>query len=294
MNKISDSNSVASYYDRRWQYFKLWWQAEETYGIHYGYYDKNIKNFKQAVLNMNNYVGNLLGLEKNKKCKILDAGCGVGGTSIYLAQKYPKTNFIGITNSINQIEFGRNYINDNNIKNVNLHNIDFLNTNFKDNTFDGIIAIESAGYSKNISEFIDEMKRILKPNGKLIVCDGFRIKNEIDDISEMFYKKYLYGQGYSDLDLPNLNMYLKMLEDKGFEKIISIDISKNVAKSQLRGVILGFPYMISYILKKIFSCGIVNSRNNFLEFSMGVSVFAPIIALKNISRYFMTYAIKKG
>ena len=81
---------------------------EETMGIHYGYQENGVRTYEEAVLNMNYHVGNLMDLnilnEQPNKCNILDAGCGVGGTSITLAKKYPNINFTGITISPQQIE----------------------------------------------------------------------------------------------------------------------------------------------------------------------------------------------
>jgi len=93
MNENKNLGNVAKYYNLRWNAFRIWWHSEETYGVHHGLYDKRAKTFIEAVLNMNDYVGRLFKLKKNSQLKILDAGCGVGGTSIHLAKKYQKQSF---------------------------------------------------------------------------------------------------------------------------------------------------------------------------------------------------------
>lgn len=286
-------NDVSSYYRKRWNSFKIWWHAEETYCIHYGYYEKGTKSFIDAVNKMNDYIGELLNL-KNKNIKVLDAGCGVGGTSFYLAKKYPNIKFIGLTNTQDQVDMGNKYIQKNNISNVEITLGDFKSTSFPDSSFDMVFAVESAGYSENVEDFINEMFRILKPGGKLLVLDGFKTRNNIDSITRKIYETYLYGQGYKNKDLPDFYKYIKSLEKIGFKEIIHDDISGNVARTQIRGMIIGIPFFISFLLKKILTFGIINSEKNYLEFSMGVSVLGPIIALKNVSRYYMTSAIKKG
>lgn len=292
--KNQEPKDVATYYEKRWNAFKTWWKTDETYCIHYGFYDEKCKDLISAILNMNNYVGRLLGLEKGKKQHILDAGCGVGGTSAYLARKYPDIKFTGITITPSQVKIAKEYLKKNNISNVEIIHGDFTKTQFTDNTFDSIFAIESVGYTENIKDFIDEMYRILKSGGKLIVLDGFRTKEEMDSLTKKIYETYLYGQGYQKLDLPHIKNYINLLKKKGFKNIIHKDISDNVVKTQIYGVAIGIPWLISYILKKIFTFGIIDSKKNYLDFSMGVSVLAPIIALKKISRYYMTVAIKKG
>ena len=293
MKEKKGYKDVASYYRKRWNSLRIWWHAEDTLCIHYGYYTKETKDFNDAVKKMNDYIAEVLEF-KNNHLTILDAGCGVGGTSIYLSKKYPNIKFNGITNCTDQIEIVNKYIQQNSISNVEIKLGDFCNTNFQDSTFDMIFAVESAGYSENIKDFIKEMYRILKPGGKLLVLDGFKMENKIDGITRKIYETYLYGQGYKNKKLLDFNKYLISLEKIGFKDIKYDDISDNVARSQIRGVFIGIPYFISYIIKKILTFGVINSEKNYLEFSMGVSVLAPIIALKNVSRYYMIFAIKKG
>lgn len=66
----------------------------ETLAIHFGYYKKGIKTLKEAIMYMNDYVAELLLLKNKKGFHILDAGCGVGGTSIYLAKNIQMSNLL--------------------------------------------------------------------------------------------------------------------------------------------------------------------------------------------------------
>ena len=74
---------VGSFYDNYWPTINCWRDTDETLSIHYGLYEKGIRTRKEAMYNMNDYIARLLGLQIGKPLKILDAGCGVGGTSIY-------------------------------------------------------------------------------------------------------------------------------------------------------------------------------------------------------------------
>jgi len=292
MIKSNNINRVDLYFEEKWKIFEKWWCADETLGIHYAYYDENTRNFKNAIFNMNNLIAELLSLNKDKPEKILDIGCGVGGTSIYLGKKYSKNKFTGITSSSGQVQIGNRFVKENNLKNVEIVLGDFNKTDFCDNYFDGAFAIESVGYNENIKDFISEIYRILKPGGKLVVLDGFQNDMRINPVLKKIYESFLFGRGYQKQNLPLINIYRKLLENNGFEDIYVKDISRNVVKSQIRGIIIGIPFFFAYILKYIFSLGRYNGSKNFFDFSMGVSVFTPIIALKNISRYYLTTAKK--
>lgn len=293
MKKSKHNKNVASYFERSWKLSEKWCYAGETLCIHYAYYDKNTKNFKDAVYKMNDLIGELLKLEENKSEKILDAGCGVGGTSIYLGEKYPNVQFTGITISQGQVEMGKEFIKDRNITNVKIMKEDYNKTKFPSNYFNSVFAIESTGYSENIEDFINEMQRVLKPGGKLVVLDGFRTEVQMNPFLQKIYEKFLFGRGYQKLDLPRLKTYLTLLEKKGFKEIYHKDISKNVARSQIRGIIIAIPFFLSYLIKRTLTFGKYNSKKNYFDFSMGAAVLTPIIALKQVSRYYITTANKK-
>jgi len=293
MKKSKHNKNVASYFEKSWKLLEKWCYAGETLCIHYAYYDKKASNFKDAVYRMNDIIGELLDLQENKSEIILDAGCGVGGTSIYLGEKYPNVQFIGLTISQGQVEMGKKFIKEKKITNVKIIQEDYNKTKFPNNYFNSVFAIESTGYSDNIEEFINEMKRILKPDGKLVVLDGFRTEMQINPFLQKIYEKFLFGRGYQKLDLPRLKTYLTLLEKKGFKDIHHKDISKHVARSQIRGIIIAVPFFSSYLIKRILTLGKCNSKKNYFDFSMGVAVLAPIIALKQVSRYYITTANKK-
>ena len=92
LQKYSTLNKdVIDYYEGKWEDHVKWMHIDKSLGIHFGYYEKGIRTYQEAVINMNYFAGRLLDLDMlaEDKSAILDAGCGVGGSSIYLAKKYP-------------------------------------------------------------------------------------------------------------------------------------------------------------------------------------------------------------
>jgi len=49
-----------------------------------------------------------------------------------------------------------------------------MNTGFSSNKFDAVFSIESFSYAPQKHVFIQEMFRILKPGGLIVIIDGFR------------------------------------------------------------------------------------------------------------------------
>ena len=102
---------VGRVYDNFWSKFSDFWGMDESLGIHLGFYKPGIRKYKDQVINMNKYVGGLLNLEIDKSMKILDTGCGVGGTTLYLANNFKNIEFTGITISQSQVKLLKNSLN---------------------------------------------------------------------------------------------------------------------------------------------------------------------------------------
>lgn len=93
---------------------------------------------------------------------ILDAGCGEGIVTIYLAKK--KLEIVGIDDSFEQVKQAQLSYN----KNIfSLSDINHLP--FKKDTFDLIFSLDVLEYVKDIEKVFVEFHRLLKPKGKLII-----------------------------------------------------------------------------------------------------------------------------
>jgi len=200
--------------------------VKETLSIHFGYYTKYTKTLKDAIFNMNEYIAELLKLENKKNIKILDAGCGIGGTIIYLAKKYPNVSFIGITNSPNQINIGKLFAKKHNVTNVKFMCGNYENTEFPEKTFDGVFALESACYSQDYRAFLNEMNRILKKTGRLVIIDVFRRPGSLNFITKKIYQRFCNNFDY--MNITTISEYEESLKLKGFYDTYIKDMSKNV------------------------------------------------------------------
>jgi len=147
-------------------------------GWHLGFYENGVKSYNEAVINMNNYVGKLLNITDSSS-RILDAGCGVGATTIHLAAQYPNCHFFGITLSENELAYAEEIKAKYKLANATFFRQSYHHTEFPSGSFDGVFALESACYADENS-FLKEMKRLLKENGRLAVIDFFR-KYDVDN-----------------------------------------------------------------------------------------------------------------
>jgi len=167
--KFVSSGTVASAYDS-WTQDKL---LERLWGehIHLGFYppDKNEIDFRQAKVQFVHELVSWSGLNALPKgSRILDVGCGIGGSSRILAKHYG-FNVTGITISSAQVKRAIELTPEE--LNCNFIVMDALNLSFDDGTFDGIWSVEAGAHMNDKTRFADEMLRTLRPGGYLAIAD---------------------------------------------------------------------------------------------------------------------------
>jgi len=290
---MRDRNSK-DFYLKNWPLLVKLLRVDKTYCVHHGYYEKGIRNHIQSILNMNDFVGRLLEIDSNDKQtkKILDAGCGIGGTAIYLAKKYPNINFTGITDVSKHIKMAKILAKENNvIFNTDFILMDFINTSFPSNQFDAIYLLESSCYAYNKEILLHEMYRILKPRGILVIIDVFLTNVQLSPFLKNFYVWFCKGWGLTNLiKLAEFKNFLK-IED--FQNIETRDLTKNVMRTILRGDVLSIPYLFSTMFKRI-----IQGKNYQIEkdskFLGIVPVLTTILGIKKGISYNAIIAIKKN
>ncbi len=287
---MNAKNMIVYWYEKHWEPgFIKWWKGYETLALHDGLHEKGARSFEKALLNMNDFVAKLLGLDENRSMKILDAGCGVGGTCIYLGNKYPKSTFIGITISKRQVDLARKFAKErNHNKNVSFMVMDYMKTEFPSNFFDGIFALESISYAPSKKKFIDEMHRILKPNGKLaIICPAMK-KKKLNPVLEKIYRWYHVGRGNS-YSFPVLDELLNYLSKK-FVDVEVKELTKNIIPSEIRAVLISIPYAFSIIFKKLLNRKYNPSKDP--DYYLAVAILSPVMGMTRTSGYYAISAKK--
>ena len=164
----------------------------------------------------------------------------------------------------------------------------FCDTDFPEESFDGVIALESMNYACDTEEFIEEMYRILKPGGRLVVFDGFRIQKHLSPLMIRAYHHWLSGRAIDDLVL--VDECVRLLTKQKFKEIVANDISSFTAPSQLRGVVIGLPFFFSILSKSILSLNHYNRSDD--SFYMGVSFCGGLLAISRFVKYYAVSAVK--
>ncbi len=94
---------ISHYYDTIFPFYRAFFGS--SYGFHTGYFNQKTTSKKEAILNVNQFLAKKAAIKDGDY--ILDAGCGIGGSCIWLVNNY-KVKTVGITVSKKQLEEANN------------------------------------------------------------------------------------------------------------------------------------------------------------------------------------------
>ena len=168
----SSPAAVAQYYDQTLRHYRFLWDMDRSQALHYGFWSPGVRNLPEALREENRWLADRLELRAGSV--VLDAGCGVGGSSLYLAQRFG-CRVVGITLSTEQLQLCRENARAAGLQDrVSFELMDFQHTRFEAGSFDAAWFIESFCHSPDKAALLREMHRVLRPGGQLIVADYFR------------------------------------------------------------------------------------------------------------------------
>ncbi|MEK7257167.1 MAG: methyltransferase domain-containing protein [Bacteroidota bacterium] len=220
------NEEIRNYYDHTQTHYRQFWKLNESMGLHYGIWNERTRSLAEAIKNTNSELANLGEIKPSDR--VLDAGCGVGGSAIFLAKNYG-CRVTGITLSERQVKTATNYAQQNGVAQlVDFQCMDYTHTDFPDQSFDIVWAIESMQTASDKGAFLKETARLLKPGGKLLVADVFKAKSwQIEQTPVM--QTMLHGWAMSDvLSIAELD---EMLENHGFARSQNRDVTAEIAPS---------------------------------------------------------------
>ncbi len=253
-----DKETIREYYDYTLPFYKFFYHKDSN-AVHYGFWGGNVRNHREALLNVNKFLAETVNVKSDDV--VLDAGCGVGGSAIWLAKNY-NTHVVGITISEKQLKEAKNLSLKNGVDLVtNFYKRDFLNSGFDNESFSVIWAIESVCHAEDKKDFLKEAYRLLKNGGRLIVDDGFLLRHAKDEREEKDLNAFLEGMALSNLAYEY--EFKKSLEEVGFKNIKIYDKAKETLPSAKKIYKMSiFSYPVSWVTKKLHLTPSLLTKNN--------------------------------
>jgi len=219
---------IIDYYSATENAYKDSWDLDKSLSIHFGYWDKKVRSFPGSLIRMNEVMMEKVGVKKSDH--VLDAGCGVGGSAIFLARS-AGCRVTGISLSERQVKKAKENAVKNNVeKLIEFKILDYSNTGLPPASFDVVWGCESICYAEDKEKFTREAARLLKPGGRLVVADGFVTTFENNDHPTI--RKWLDGWQVNYLE--SSGRFMQILKENDFSEIKYENISRFVAHSSRR------------------------------------------------------------
>jgi cyclopropane fatty-acyl-phospholipid synthase-like methyltransferase len=229
---------IIHYYDDCEKHYRWFWNLDRSLAMHAGFWDSSTKTLAEALEKENQVLAHMARIQATDH--VLDAGCGVGGSSIYLANRFG-CHVTGITLSEKQVQSAQNHAKKHCSSEKRPHFLvnDFCQTTFDDQTFDVVWGIESVCHAPCKKQFLQEAHRLLKPGGRLIIADAFLTKTRYTPKEQQMMDKWLRGWGVAEIENDvRFDVYLK---EVGFSKIHFTNMTASITPSSRRLHWLAYP-----------------------------------------------------
>lgn len=224
-----NNQDIADYYDQTEVHYRRFWKLKNHYAIHYGIWGEGIRTFGQALENTNRILAEKACIKSSDR--VLDAGCGIGGSAFFLASNRG-CGVTGISLSKKQIDSARRIS-----KTLSLEHLvrfevrDYTNTGYPPGRFDVIWALESAGAAAEKMHFLKEAYRLLKPGGILILADYFKtLEKPVSD--QPLLSSWLQLWAISEME--TIQSFSLALESAGFRDQQAYDYTREIMPSARR------------------------------------------------------------
>ncbi|GAC1623076.1 MAG: methyltransferase domain-containing protein [Candidatus Acidiferrum sp.] len=219
MTSYNDTEEIRKHYDVVSPYYRALWGEH----IHHGYWIDGDESKEKAQIQLIEHLAQAAGIQPG--CKILDVGCGVGGSSIHLARKY-HAEVTGITISPVQVEMARKAAASAGVNaRFLLMNAEAMNF---DEAFDVVWSVESISHYRSPGQFFAIARRLLKPAGKFAMTDWFKKEN----FEQQVHQQWIHPIEKSMLvELHTMEDYQGWMRGHGLEIIKTEILNKHCAKT---------------------------------------------------------------
>lgn len=273
--------AVQTYYDEAYVDYRLVWANRNNYAMHFGYYEDGIRSHSEALNNANAVLSDLAQIGAGDR--VLDAGCGVGGTSRWIA-KNRGAKVVGITPVSSQVDQARALCLAEGVTGASFEVLDYTATGMPAASFHAVLALESLCHARDKRAFYREMHRLLKRGGRLVVAEYTRSRRPLAPEEERVMRSWM--DGWAIPDIATARDHEMWARESGFDAVHHRDASFYTQRSLRRLYLLTLAARpIDFVLHRILglrtatqSGNVRASRDQWLSFRAGFWYYGLLTA----------------
>lgn len=217
---------LTSYYEDTWFEYRLLWLDSTTRAMHFGYEQPGSRSHRESLLALNHVMAEHVELTPGER--VLDAGCGVGGTSMWLVETYG-ASVVGVNLVEEHVERARRYARQRNLAAAGLrfHVADYTDTGLAADQFDVVWAQESACHAPDKAALTREAARVLRPGGRMVMAEYLAVPGHDDPDMAVWDEAWAMSVASADT-------WRDALASAGFVDVVIDDITPRVVRSLRR------------------------------------------------------------
>jgi ubiquinone/menaquinone biosynthesis C-methylase UbiE len=186
---------ILNYYREAEGAYRNWGKDEEregVYALHAGFaaegkelsHYEEVKELTRQLINF---------AQIPPEALVLDAGCGAGALTFELASERPDVKTIGVNIAYNQLVSAEAYRRRTSENQTFFTCQDYHYLAFPSGTFDVVIFCESYIHSYDKKALMEEVFRVLKPGGKIVISDMFLKRDPTNEVEDEILEKIKRG-----------------------------------------------------------------------------------------------------
>jgi 27-O-demethylrifamycin SV methyltransferase len=207
---IEDNGDPAAHYDRVTEAWRLLLGQD----LHYGVFVTGNEPLSEATAVLTNRMVEAAQLQPG--LRVLDVGCGNGVPGCFLAGNFG-VNVVGITTSKVGVSLANECAAAAGLTDKASFELrDGTDNGYPDKSFDRAWVLESSHLMRERDKLISECARVLKPEGRMVLCDIIR-KREIPfpELRERRHEFQILRGAFGDAHMQPLELYVELAERSG-------------------------------------------------------------------------------
>ena len=199
--------------------------------LHWGHWDNpdapdlSVAGYTRAMQNLTRQ--HLIHLDLKPGQRLLDVGCGMGGTLALLNEEFEGLDLVGVNIDDRQLALARSSVHAREGNSIDFVQADACSLPFPDHSVDVVLSIECIFHFSSRERYLAEVKRVLKPGGRLVVSD-FIAKAWSIPLVIALYLPFQRGvkRSYGDSGLPaTLGQYRRLAAKAGLQLLNVNDVT---------------------------------------------------------------------